>query len=336
MRFLITGATGFLGRHLWTTLRGLGHEGTILARDPEKATKVLPGARIIEWNGVIGLPPEAAFEGVDVVVNLIGESVARRWNDERKRRFRDTRVLPTQSLVERMFSLPARPRCLISIAGTGFYGDRGDEVLTETSSGGSGFLAKLSQEWEAAAIAAETLGVRTVVLRLGVVLGRDGGILPTIVTPFRFGVGGKLGNGRQYFPWIHLSDAIGLLTHLAEAACAPRSDTSHTSDVSPVKGPVNGVAPEPVTNAEFTAALGRALGRPVALGVPAFALKLALGEMAQELLLASQRVSPVRALAAGYIFKFPLLQPALADLLRAPPAPNIAPTGPTAAADRTS
>ncbi|MEP6652803.1 MAG: TIGR01777 family oxidoreductase [Myxococcales bacterium] len=334
MRFLITGATGFLGRHLWTALRGLGHEGIILARDPEKATKVLPGARIIEWNGVIGLPPEAAFDGVDVVVNLIGESVARRWNDERKRRFRDTRVLPTRALVERMFSLTTRPRCLISIAGTAFYGDRGDEVLTETSNGGSGFLAKLSQEWEAAATAAESLGVRTVVLRLGAVLGRDGGILPSIVTPFRFGVGGKLGNGRQYFPWIHLSDAIGLLIHLAEAPSASRSDAA--SDVNLVKGPVNGVAPEPVTNAEFTAALGRALGRPVALGVPAFALKLALGEMAQELLLASQRVSPVRALAAGYIFKFPLLQPALADLLRAPPAPPGANVASTVDADRTS
>lgn len=330
MRFLITGATGFLGRHLWTALRSRGHEGIILARDPEKATKVLPSARVLEWNGVIGLPPQAAFDGVDVVVNLIGESVARRWNDERKRRFRDTRVLPTRALVERMSSLPTRPRCLISIAGTGFYGDRGDEILTETSSGGSGFLAKLSQEWEAAAAAAESLGVRTVVLRLGVVLGRDGGILPGIVTPFRFGVGGKLGNGRQYFPWIHLSDAIGLLIHLAEA---PSGSGSDNRDVSPVNGPVNGVAPEPVTNAEFTAALGRALGRPAALGVPAFALKLALGEMAQELLLASQRVSPVRALAAGYLFKFPLLQPALADLLRAPLSPTIAPTSD---ADRTS
>jgi uncharacterized protein len=309
LRFLITGATGFLGRHLWAALREAGHEGVVLARDVERAQVALPGARVLEWNGTVGLPPETAFDGIDTVINLIGESVARRWNPERKRRFRDSRVLPTRALVERMETLTDRPRVLISVAGTGYYGDRGDEVLTETSKPGSGFLATLSQEWESAALAAEPLGVRTVVPRFGVILGRDGGMLPRILTPFRLGVGGRLGNGRQYFPWIHLSDAIGILLHVA---------TRET-----VRGPVNGVAPEPVTNAEFTAALGKTLGRPVVMGVPAFALKLALGEMAEELLLASQRVSPIRALEARYEFKFPLLVPALADLLRVdPPVPR--------------
>lgn len=307
MRLLITGATGFLGRHLWTALQTLGHEGFVLARNPERASKLLPGARVWEWNGVVGLPPASAFDGVDAIVNLIGDSVARRWTDERKRRFRDSRVLPTRALVERLATLPTRPRTMLSIAGTGYYGDRADEVLTESSSGGAGFLAKLSQEWESAASAAEPLGLRVVVLRSGVVLARDGGILPRILTPFRLGVGGRLGSGRQYFPWIHITDFVGLLLHLVALA-----DTA---------GPVNGVAPEPVTNAEFTAALGRSLHRPAALAVPAFALKMALGEMAQELLLASQRVSPVRALDAGYTFKFPLLEPALTDLLQPPPAP---------------
>lgn len=303
MRFLVTGATGFLGRHLWRELRRAGHDIVVLARDPERAGKTLPGTRVFEWNGVVGLPPEEAFLGVDVVVNLIGESVASRWNAERKRKFRDSRVLPTRALVERMSALSTRPGTMISMAGTGFYGNRGDEVLTESSAGGAGYLAKLSQDWEAAAEGAATQGVRTVIFRSGVVLGRDGGALPRIVTPFRFGVGGRLGDGGQYFPWIHLADAIGILLH-----CADRPD---------LRGIVNGVAPEPVTNAEFTAALGRQLGRPTALGVPAFALKLAFGEMAEELLLASQRVSPIRALEAGYEFKFPLLAGALKDLLKA-------------------
>jgi uncharacterized protein (TIGR01777 family) len=302
MRFLLTGGTGFLGSHVWKALSAAGHDGTVLVRDIERATPIVPGARLVEWNGTIGLPPAEAFDGVDVIVNLIGESVARRWTEDRKRRFRDSRVLPTRALIERMETLPTRPRALISIAGTGFYGNRGDEVLTEASPGGSGFLAKLSQEWESTALDAERLGVRVSVLRAGVVLGRDGGILRRILTPFRLGVGGRLGSGRQYFPWIHLDDAVGLLLHIAAA--------------DGVHGPVNAVAPEPVTNAEFTTALAKALKRPAALGIPAIALKLALGEMANELLLASQKVSPVRALEAGYEFRFPLLVPALADVLR--------------------
>jgi uncharacterized protein (TIGR01777 family) len=302
MRFLMTGATGFLGRHVWAALHQSGHEGVALARDLKRASKSLPGARILQWNGTIGLPPEAAFEGVDVVINLVGESVARRWTDERKRRFRDSRVLPTRALVERMEVLTSRPRAMLSIAGTHTYGDRGNEVLTETAKPGVGFLAKLSQEWEAAAFTAEALGIRTVVLRSGAVLGREGGMLPRILRPFRLGLGGRFGSGRQYFPWIHLTDLVGLVLHLADNAG--------------VRGPVNAVAPEPVTNAEFTAALGKALGRPTRLAVPAFALKLAFGEMAEEMLLSSQRVSPIRALEAGYEFKYPLLGPALTDLMR--------------------
>ncbi|MES1164691.1 MAG: TIGR01777 family oxidoreductase [Verrucomicrobiota bacterium] len=306
----MTGATGFIGRHVSTAVRRAGHELTVLARDPSRAARALPEARVVEWNGTVGLPPESAFDGVDVVVNLVGESVARRWNTERKRRFRDSRVLPTQALVERMSALSTRPGAFISIAGTGYYGNRGAEVLTETAGPGQGFLAGLSQEWEAAALGAEAAGARAVVVRSGVVLGPDGGILPRILTPFRLGLAARLGDGQQYFPWIHVVDLVGLMLHVG------------TDGKS--RGAVNGVAPEPVTNAEFTAALAGALSRPALLRVPAFALKLALGEVAEEMLLASQRVSPIRALESGYEFKFPLLAPALADVLRSDALPPVA------------
>jgi uncharacterized protein (TIGR01777 family) len=303
LRFLITGATGFLGRHLWRALGPAGHEGVVLARDSGRAGALLPEARVVTWDGTTGLPPEAAFDGVDVVVNLIGESVARRWTDARKRRFRDSRVLPTRALVERMATLADKPRAFISMAGVAVYGDRGEEILTEASSPGTGegFLLGLSRDWESAALDAAPLGVRVVVLRSGVVLGRDGGILAKVLRPFRLGLGGRLGSGRQYFPWAHVADTVGVILHAA----------THEA----LAGPVNVVAPEPVTNAEFTAALGKAVGRATPFGVPAFALKLALGEMAQEMLLSGQRISPVRVLETGYEFRFPLLAEALRDLL---------------------
>jgi len=304
MRFLITGATGFVGRHLVGALQGAGHESVVLARDPEKAAKVLPGVRAVSWNGKIGLPPEEAFPGVDVVVNLIGESVAGRWTDKRRLAVRDSRVLPTRALVERMGALATRPRVLISMSGSAVYGDRGDEILTESSRIGTteGFLVKLSDEWEAAARGAEALGMRVVILRAGVVLGRDGGILSKLLFPFRMGLGARLGPGTQYFPWVHLADAVGIVLH-----AAAREDLA---------GPLNLVAPEPVTNAEFTASLAAALGKSARLAVPAFALKLALGDMAEEMLLAGQRMSPARVLQSGYEFRFPMLRETLRDILR--------------------
>ena len=315
MRFLMTGATGFLGRHLFATLRAAGHHATVLARDAARATAMLPGARVHIWNGVVGLPPVEAFDEVDVVVNLVGESVAKRWTEERKLRFRDSRVLPTRALVERLATLPAangRPSALISMAGTGIYGDRGDELVTETSAPGTGFLAKLAQEWEGAALDAEKLGMRVVIMRSGAVLGRDGGMLPTILRPFRLGLGARFGDGRQYFPWIHLTDLMGLMMHAA----------GHEG----MRGPVNAVAPEPTTNAELVAALARALGKSAPFALPRFALKLAFGSgMAEEMLLGGQRASPVRALEAGYEFRFPLLAGALRDLVASPSAVAPAP-----------
>jgi len=303
MRFLLTGATGFLGRHLGAALRAAGHDLVVLARDADKAARLHPGARVHLWNGNVGLPPVDAFEGVDVVANLIGEDVAGRWTEKRRRAVRDSRVLPTRAIVERMEGLSTRPRVFLSMSGAAVYGDRGDEILTETSRLGTtdGFLVKLAGEWEAAAQPAAGLGVRTALFRTGVVLGRDGGILKKIRLPFRMGAGGRLGSGKQYLPWIHVADLVGVLLHTA------------IHDQAQLSGPLNLVAPEPVTNAEFTAALARAFGRSAPFAVPAFALKLALGDMADEMLLASQRMSPARVLQSGYTFRFPLLQDALRD-----------------------
>jgi uncharacterized protein (TIGR01777 family) len=237
------------------------------------------------------------------VVNLMGEPIAgRRWSEDWKKRLRDSRTVGTRALVDTMRGLTRRPRLLISASGAGYYGDRGAEILTETSAAGTGFLAELARDWEAEAQKAAELGVRVVVLRNGLVLSRDGGILRKILTPFRLGVGGRLGDGAQWLPWIHIDDEIGLIRHAI----------GHES----VTGALNAVAPEPVTNRELTATLAEILQRPSALKAPAFALRLALGrDMADELLLASARVMPVRTLETGYSFRFPLLRLALRDLL---------------------
>ncbi|HEX2656903.1 MAG TPA: TIGR01777 family oxidoreductase [Polyangia bacterium] len=312
MRFLITGATGFIGRHLCEALAAEGHERVVLARDEQRAIKLLPGARVFVWNGKVGLPPEAAFEGVDVVVNLIGETVAERWTEKRKLAIRDSRVLPTRALVERMETLSVRPSALLSMSGVGIYGDRGDEVLTESSRLGNtdGFLVRLAGEWEAAARGAEALGVRVVLLRAGVVLGQGGGALQKMLLPFRLGLGASLGKGQQFFPWVHLDDAVGIILHAAKTA--------------ELSGPVNVVGPEPVTNQEFTDALAKTVRRVGRLRVPAFALKALMGEMAEEVLLAGQKISPGRALATDYKFRYPLLTDALKAIL--PPESGAAAT----------
>jgi len=314
MRFLITGATGFIGRQLCAALATEGQERVVLARDEQRAAKLLPGARVFAWNGKVGLPPEAAFEGVDIVVNLIGESVAERWTEKRKLALRDSRVLPTRALVERMQTLPVRPSAFLSMSGAGIYGDRGDEVLTESSRLGNsdGFLVRLAGEWEAAAREAEALGVRVVVMRAGVVLGAGGGALAKMLLPFRLGLGASLGNGQQFFPWVHLDDAVGIILHAAR-----------TPELS---GPVNVVGPEPVTNQEFTDALARSVRRVGRLRVPAFALKAVMGEMAEQVLLAGQKMSPGRVLATNYKFRYPLLTDALKAIL--PPATPVAPAEP--------
>jgi uncharacterized protein (TIGR01777 family) len=303
MRVLIAGANGLIGTEL---ARALGRDGVAvgaLVRDTVRAAARLPaGVTLHPWDAVAGPPPAAAFEGVDVVVNLVGESIAdRRWSDARKKKLRDSRLVATRALVNELRALPAKPRLFVAASAVGFYGDRGDDILTEASPGGSGFLADLARDWEAESQRAGELGMRVAILRNGAVLSRQGGFLGKILPLFRLGMGGRIGGGNQWFPWIHVEDVAGLIQHVIKEERAA--------------GLLNAVAPEPVTNRELTAALGEALSRPTLLAAPAFALRMALGGMADELLLGSQRVMPARTLECGFSFRHPLLRGALKNLL---------------------
>ncbi len=298
MKTLVTGATGLIGGALCRVLAGEGHQLVALSRNPAGATKQVAVAAFA-WQPEQSEPPVEAFDGVEAVIHLAGEKVAARWTTERKRRIRDSRVLGTRNLVAGMQRAATPPRILLSSSAVGYYGDCGNEVLTETSPHGTGFLSEVCEQWEAAANEAQTLGARVVTLRTGVVLSREGGALKTMLPVFQLGIGGKLGNGRHWFPWIHLNDIVGLFRHalLNEA----------------LSGPINGTAPNPVTNEEFTKELAAVLHRPAIFPVPKLALELLLGEMASAAF-ASQRVLPERALKAGYHFQFPELRPALEEL----------------------
>ena len=294
---MVAGGTGFLGRPLAAGLSRHGHDVLILTR----RTGALP-AGLVSWqpDGSSG-PWASALEQADAVVNLAGAPMAgRRWTEARKRELRESRVLATRSLIAAMRSLAARPRVFVSQSGVGFYGPRGAETVAEQAPPGNDFVAAMAAAWEAEAAQASDVGARLVVLRTGMVLARDGGALAQMLLPFRLGLGGRLGSGRQYVPWIHRRDWIDLV---------------RWSIVSErVHGTLNATAPAPVTNREFTAALARALRRPAVLAVPPFALRLAFGELA-DAVLTGQRAMPDRALALGFHFRWPLLEPALADLM---------------------
>ncbi|HYY41835.1 MAG TPA: TIGR01777 family oxidoreductase, partial [Pyrinomonadaceae bacterium] len=240
--------------------------------------------------------------GHDAAVHLAGEPIAAgRWTDAKKQRIRESRTLSTRLLAETLARLQTQPRVLVCASAIGYYGDRGAEVLTEASAPGQDFLSDVCREWEAAAEPARAAGLRTVHLRFGVVLSKEGGALAQMLTPFQLGIGGQIGNGRHYMSWLALDDAVGMIEYaLADEKLA---------------GAVNAVAPQPVTNSEFAKTLGRVLGRPTLLPMPAFALRLALGEMAKALLLSSARVEPARLQAAGYQFKYPQLEGALRHVL---------------------
>jgi uncharacterized protein len=304
MKVLVAGATGLIGTELVRTLVADGVGVNAFVRDTVRGAEKLPaGATLFPWDAVGGPPPAAAFEGVDAVVNLVGESIADgRWTDARRKRLRDSRIVSTRALVGEIRALPTRPRVLVAASAVGYYGNRGDEILTETSAVGAGFLAELTRDWESESLRAAELGLRVVIFRSASVLTPKGGFLRKMLPVFRLGAGGRVGGGTQWFPWIHLQDEIALIRH----AIATEGLT----------GVINAVAPEPVTNRELTAALGEVLSRPTLLTAPAFALRLALGSaMADELLLASQRVMPVRTLENGFKFRHPLLRAALKDLL---------------------
>jgi uncharacterized protein len=298
MKIAISGASGLIGRRLMKTLAGDGHTLHVLSR--HGGTNVPNGVWVSSWNPLKAEPPQEAIEGADAVIHLAGEPVAQRWNDDVKRRIRESRVTGTENLVRAMKKLSPPPPILICASAIGYYGDRGDEILTELSTPGTGFLPEVCVEWEKAAQGAAALGVRVVRLRIGVVLDARGGALAKMLPPFRMGVGGKIGSGRQWMSWIHIEDLVGMIRFAL---------------AQPVAGAVNGVAPNPVTNAEFTRSLGAALHRPAIFPVPGLALKALFGEMS-EVLVASQRVLPKAAEGAGYQFRFPQLDAALAELLK--------------------
>jgi len=300
MRTLITGATGFIGSALSHRLQQHGHEVWALSRGGDSATSRNPAiSRGFAWEPMGGPAPAEAFEGVEAVVHLAGESVVGRWSADKREAIEQSRVVGTANLVAAIAELSQRPRVLASASAIGYYGDRGEDVLTEESSGGDDFLAQVSQGWEAAARDAEGLGVTVVRFRTGIVLGPGGGALKEMLLPAKLGLGGPLGSGRQWWSWIHLDDAVGIIEH----ALALNFSTA-----------LNSTAPVPVRQIDFAKALGRVLHRPAIAPMPAFALKLVVGGFAVELL-SSKRVLPEATRASGYEFRFPELGPALDDII---------------------
>jgi uncharacterized protein (TIGR01777 family) len=289
----VTGSSGFLGSALVSSLAAGGHRVIPLVR-----REVRPGEDALRWDPVSGAIASPGPAIADAVVHLAGESIAGgRWTAAKKQRIRESRVDATRRLTDTLTRLAKPPTVLVCASAIGYYGNRGDEVLSEESRPGTGFLADVGREWEAASAAAILQGIRVVTLRIGIVLSPAGGALAKMLTPFRLGLGGVIGGGAQWMSWIALDDVIGALRH------ALGTDA--------MRGPVNAVAPAPVTNAEFTRTLGRVLRRPTLVPMPAFAARLALGEMADELLLSSQRVMPARLLASGFAFRYPTLESAL-------------------------
>ena len=293
----ITGAGGLIGSALVAALEAGGHRVIRLVRRTPRS-----GEDALAWDPSSGAITPAGPTVADAVVHLAGESImGMRWTAAKKTRIRESRVTATRLFVHSLIRLPKPPAVFVCASGIGYYGSRGDEILTEESRPGTGFLAEVGREWEAATAAAIALGIRVVNLRFGVVLSDKGGALATMQTPFKLGMGGVIGGGNQWMSWIALDDVIGAIRQ------SLATDT--------LRGPVNAVAPAPVTNAEFTRTLGRVLGRPTLVPLPAFAARLALGEMADELLLTSQRVLPARLQASGYRFRYPTLEGALRGVL---------------------
>jgi uncharacterized protein (TIGR01777 family) len=300
VKVAVTGATGNIGRALVRELTAQGDEVTALSRNAVRARETL-GIEAVGWERPkSGRPPAEALRGRDGVVNLLGEPLAQRWTEEAKREIRDSRILGTRNLVAALAELPEgeRPRVLVSQSAVGWYGARADEPVDESEPAGSGFEAQSTVDWEAEARRAEELGVRVVTTRTGVYLSQTGGALETMLPPFRLGVGGPVAGGRQYVPWVHLDDVVGAL-----AFCL------HTEAAT---GPVNVTAPEPVTNREFSKALGRVLRRPAVVPVPGLAVKVLYGEMAV-VVTTGRRAVPRRLQELGYEFRRPDLEAALRD-----------------------
>jgi uncharacterized protein (TIGR01777 family) len=291
MVIALSGSSGLIGSALTVALEQEGHEVRRLVR------RAVRSPYDVSWDPDAGTIDVARLAGVDAAVNLAGENLAQRWTDDVKQRIRASRVKSTALLSASLAGLPVKPRVLLSGSAVGIYGDRGDEELDEESALGTDFLSRVCKDWEQSTARASDAGIRVAHLRTGLVLARDGGALPRMLMPFRLGVGGRLGNGRQWMSWISLTDVVAAICFLL------------TADA--IAGPVNMVAPNPATNAEFTRTLAAVMHRPALFAVPKFALELALGEMADETVLASQRVRPRRLLAANYSFRESALERAL-------------------------
>ncbi len=297
LRIAVAGSTGFIGSALVPALVSAGHSVVRITRGAASA----PGS--VSWDPAHGLLDGGALDGVDAVVNLAGESVDERWTADRKRRILASRVDATGLLARTIAAMPRRPSVFVSASAVGIYGDRGDEALDETSTTGGGFLGEVGTAWEAAADPARAAGIRTVHTRFGIVLAAHGGALAKMLPPFRLGAGGKIASGAQWMSWIALADVVAGIAFVIDAPA--------------IAGPVNFTAPTPVSNADFTHALGHALHRPTVATIPAFALKIAFGEMAQEVLVAGQRVYPRVLEHAGFGFRYPVLGEALTSVLSA-------------------
>lgn len=295
LRVLISGASGLIGSALVPFLESQGWRVTRLVRNASRA------ANEVVWNPMAPMSP-SLVSGFDAVIHLSGESVAGRWTAATKRRIRDSRVVSTRNLSQALASAEKKPTVFLCASAIGYYGNRGKEILTEESPSGTGFLAEVSREWEAATKPASDASIRTVNLRIGIVLSRNGGALTPMLLPFRLGLGGRIGSGQQWWSWIHIDDLISAVWHIL------RTESVHEA--------VNMTAPNPATNAEFTRTLASELHRPAILPIPAFAARLAFGELADEGLLSSARVNPKKLMTSRFEFQFPNLSEALTDLLR--------------------
>ncbi len=301
MRVLITGGSGLVGRALTVSLAGDSHEVIVLSRNPQRVGGLPPGARVEGWDGRTDKGWDRLADGADAIVNLAGENIgAGRWTTLRKQAIRDSRLNAGHAVVEAIQNAAHKPRVVVQASAVGYYGPHGDAEITESAPNGSDFLARTCRDWESSTAPVEAMGVRRVIIRTGVVLSQDEGALPRMVLPFRLGVGGRLGSGRQWLPWIHLADEVAAIRFLIENKTA--------------SGPFNLAAPHPVRNGELSHLLGQVLRRPSVLPTPAFLLRLLFGEMAT-VILDGQKAMPQRLLQFGFTFRFPQAEAALRDLL---------------------
>ena len=301
MKIILAGGTGFIGKELVLSLYQKGHEIVQLTRkSPDEKSRLVTQ---VQWDGKTLGPWAELLDGADAVINLCGEPIAgKRWSEPQKKIIVTSRLDTTRVIIDAISKSSRKPKVLINASGAGFYGNRPDEILTESAPPGKGFLPRTCIAWEEEAKRAESLGVRVVLLRIGMVLEKSGGALDKLIPPFHFFAGGPLGNGKQGMPWIHRADILGIIQFVL--------------DHSEISGPVNLTAPEIITNEQFSQILGEVLHRPSWLRAPAWALKILLGKMAEELLLSGQRATPAKILGAGYQFQYPELKLALTDILK--------------------